>query len=76
MGAIYRHGGHLDLQTVTIFKNFKSPFTQGSTWSLKKFRPGVSEEKLFIDVNGRTDVRMDGRRMITIAHPEPLAQVS
>ena len=44
MGAIYRHGGHLDLQTVTIFK-------------FKKFGPGVSEEKLFKGVNGQTDRR-------------------
>ena len=26
MGAINRHGGHLDLRTVTIFTNFQSPF--------------------------------------------------
>ena len=26
MGAIYQHGGHLDLQTVTIFTNFQPPF--------------------------------------------------
>ena len=26
MGAIYRHGGHLDLRTVTIFTNFQAPF--------------------------------------------------
>ena len=26
MGALYRHGGHLDLWTMTIFINFQSPF--------------------------------------------------
>ena len=26
MGAISRHGGHLDLRTVTIFTNFQSAF--------------------------------------------------
>ena len=26
MGATYRHGGHLDLQTMTICTNFQSPF--------------------------------------------------
>ena len=26
MGAIYRHGGHLELRTVTIFTNFQSSF--------------------------------------------------
>ena len=30
MGAIYRHGGHLDLRTVTIFTNFPL-LIQGST---------------------------------------------
>ena len=39
----------------------------------KKNDPGVSEEKSFKDVDARTD---DGRRVITIAHPEPSAQMS
>ena len=45
--------------------------TEGSTWSLKKIDPGVTEEKSFKCVNGRT---MDGwqqTELITIAHPEP-----
>ena len=29
-------------------------FTEGSTWSLKKIGPGVTEEKSFKDVYGRT----------------------
>ena len=71
MGAISRHGGHLNLQTLTIFTNFQSPFN--TRLHIKKFGPGVSEEKSFKDVDGQTD---DGRRVIIIAHPEPLAQVS
>ena len=35
------------------------PLTEGSTWSLKKIGPGVSEEKSFKGVVGRTN---DGRR--------------
>ena len=65
MVAIYGHGGYLDLRTITICTYFQSPLTQGSTRSLKKFCPGVSEEKSFKDVNGRTD---DGRGVITIVH--------
>ena len=38
---------------------------------MKKFGPGVSEEKLFKGVNRRTD----GWVVITIAHPEPSAQL-
>ena len=48
--------------------------TEGSMWTLKKIGLGVSEEKSFKGVYGRrTD---DGRQVITIAHPEPKAQVS
>ena len=55
---------------------FNPPLTEGFTWSLKKIVPGVSEEKSFKGVDGwRTDGRRmdDGRQVITIAHPEPLA---
>ena len=38
------------------------PLTQGSTWSLKKFGLGVSEERSFKGVNGRTDwLTTDGK---------------
>ena len=40
---------------------FNSPLTEGSTWSLKKIGPGVSEKNTFKGVDGRTD--HDGRRM-------------
>ena len=36
---------------------FNPPLTQSSTWSLKKFDRGVSEEKSFKDVNERMDRR-------------------
>ena len=57
-----------------IFTIFNPPLTEGST-SLKKIGPGFLEEKLF---KGQTTDRRtdDGRQVITIAHPEPLAQVS
>ena len=32
---------------------FNPLLTEGSTWSLKKIGPGVSEEKLFEGVDGR-----------------------
>ena len=53
-------------------KIFNPPLTEGSSRNLKKIGLGVSE-KLFKCVDGRTT---DGRRVITIAHPEPSAQVS
>ena len=54
---------------------FNPPLTEGSRRNLKKIDPGVSEEscsKVWTD-DGWTD---DGRRVITIAHPEHSAQVS
>ena len=73
LGAIYEHGGHLDLRTMTICTNFQSPFNTSSTWSLKKFGPAVSEEKSFKCVNGRMDRRMGSDHN---SYPEPSAQVS
>ena len=72
MGAISRHGGHLDLRTVTIFINFQSPFNTRLHIKFEKiWLRGFTEE-----VVQRCERMDDGRRMITIAHPEPLAQVS
>ena len=50
---------------------FNPPLIEGSTWSLKKTGPEVSEEKSF-------KVCMDdGWQVITIiGHPEPSASVS
>ena len=49
------------------------PLTEGSTWNFKKIGPGVSEEKSFKGVDWQTDGRW---QVITIAHPQPLAQGS
>ena len=77
MGAIYGHGGHVDLGPGPFLQIFNPPLTQGSTRSLRTFGPGVSEEKSFKDVNGRFGGQTDdGRGVITTAHPEPSAQVS
>ena len=52
------------------------PLTESSGENLKKIGLGVSEEILFKGVEGRRTKGQteDGRRVITIAHPEPLAQ--
>ena len=80
MGAIYRHGGHLDLRTTTICTYFQCPFNTRlhiefeEIWS-KGFRGEVVQRCLRTD--GRTDRQTDDRRrVITIFHPKPLAQVS
>ena len=64
---------------MTICTNFQTPLTEGSTWSLKKIGPGVSEQKSFKGLAGwTTDIRTDDdrRQVITIANPEPSAQMS
>ena len=53
MGAIYQHGGHPALRTMTILINFQPPFN--TRLHMKKFGPGVSEEKSFKGVKGWTD---------------------
>ena len=53
---------------------FNPPLTQDSTWSLKKFGPGVTEEKSFKGVDRGMD--NDGQQVITIALIPSLAQVS
>ena len=60
MGAISRHGGHLDLRTVTICTNFQSPFNTTFHIKFEKIWLRISE-KSFKDVNGQTDERTDGR---------------
>ena len=80
MGVISRHGGHLDLQTMTFCINFQSLFNTRlhikfeEIW-LRGFRGEVVQrcERMDRPMDGWTD---DGWRVITIAHPEPLAQVS
>ena len=49
IAAILIYGPWLFVQ---IFNAF---LTEDSTWNLKKIGPGISEEKSFKDVDGRTD---------------------
>ena len=44
MGAIYRHGGHLDLWTVTIFTNFQPPFNTRLNMKFEEIWPGIFRE--------------------------------
>ena len=60
--TIYRHGGHLGQQTVTILAIFRSPNLRSSIWNLSKIGSGASVEKSFENVNGHTDAWTDGRR--------------
>ena len=78
MGGIKRHGDHPDLRTTTLCTYFQSPFNRRLHTKFEEIWPRVSEEKSFKGVDGRTNGQTDdGRwRVITIAHPEPLAQVS
>ena len=75
--TMYGHGGHLGQWTATILANFRSPilrrlhmkFEQNWLWGFRG--SGASEEKSFENVNGRTHGWTDdGRKVITIAHPE------
>ena len=61
MGAIYGHGGHLDLWTTTICTYFQSPFNTRLHIKFEEIWPRGSEEKSFKGVNGRTDGETDGR---------------
>ena len=45
MGAIYGHGGHLDLWTVTIYTNFQFPFNTKLHMKFEEIWPRGSEEK-------------------------------
>ena len=76
MGAISQHGGHLDLCTVTIFTNIPSPFNTRLHIKFEEIWPRGFRGEV-VQMCGRTDRWTDNRRrVITIAHPEPLAQVS
>ena len=56
-------------------KVFNPPLTEGSTLSLKKIGPGFRGE--VVQRCGQTDGQTDdGWQVITIAHPEPSAQMS
>ena len=76
MGAIYRHGGHVDLRTAPFLYKFSIPLNTKLHMKFEDIWPGVSEEKSFKGVNrwtdGWTDRQTDRRRrVITIAYPEP-----
>ena len=43
---------------------FNPPLIYGSAWSVKKFGPGVSEEKSFKDVDGQTDGQITDREWL------------
>ena len=57
MGAIYRHGGHLDLRTLTIFTNFQSPFNTRLHMKFEEIWPRGFRGESFKGVNGQTDGR-------------------
>ena len=70
-------GGHLDLWTVTIFTNFQSPFTTRLHMKLKEIWPrGFRGEVVQMCEWTDRQTTDDARGVITIAHPEPSAQVS
>ena len=76
MGAIYGHGGHLDLRTTTICTYFQSPFDTRLYMKFEEILPRGFRGEV-VQMHERTEGQMDeGRRVITIAHPEPLAQMS
>ena len=57
MGAISRHGGHLDLRTVTIFTNIQSPFNKAPHKVGRNLAQGLqrrSRSKVWAD-GGRTE---------------------
>ena len=72
MGTIYGHGGHLDLRTMTICINFRSHFNTRLHMKFEEIWPRGFRGEV-VQRCERTD---DGQGVITIAHPEPSAQVS
>ena len=73
--TIHGHGGRLNYRPVTICTKFQSPFNSRLYMKFKKIGTGVSE-KFFKGVEGRMTTDDNGRQVITIAHPEPSAQMS
>ena len=71
MGAIYGHGGHLDLWTKIICTHFQSPFNIKLHMKFEKIWPSG-----FREVLQRCERTDDGQGVIRIAHPEPSAQVN
>ena len=70
MGDIYGHGGHLDLQTMTICINFQSPFNTRLHMKFEEISPRGFRGEV-VQMCEWTDERTDdGRGVITIAHPK------
>ena len=72
MGAIHGHGGPLDLLTMTISTHFQSPFNTRLHVKFEEIWPRGFRGEV-VQRCKRMDGRTDGRRVVTIAHPEPLA---
>ena len=64
MGAIYGHGGHFDLRTVTICTNFQSDFNTKLHMKFEEVWPRGVLSMLFKDVSAdrQTYGQTDGRR--------------
>ena len=58
MGAISRHGGHLDLRTVTIFTDIQSPFNTSFHIKFKEIWPRGFRGEI-VQRCERTDGRTD-----------------
>ena len=81
MRAIYGHGGHLGLRAMTICTYFQPPFNTRLHMKFEEIWPrGFRGEVIqrYKRTDGWTDGRRmdDGRGVITIAHPDPSAQMS
>ena len=72
--TIYGHGGDLGHVTWTIYINFRSPSQGGCTYNLALIGQGVSEQKTFENVDGRTTDA--GPWVSDKLTYEPFAQVS
>ena len=76
MGAISQHGGHIDLQTMTIFTNIQSPFNTRLHIKFEEIWPRGFRGEVVQRSEWMVRQTDDGWRVITKAHPEPLGQVS
>ena len=74
--TIYGHGSHLDLQTMTVWRSFQSPFNRRLHMVWRILALGFQRRscyKVWKDrqqMDGRTTMD-DGWQVITTAHPEP-----
>ena len=61
MGAIYQHGGHLDLRTVTIFRNFQFSFNARLHMKFEEIWPRGFRGEV-VQRCEMTDKRTDGQQ--------------